>query len=250
MSRGRGPGGGSSEKSGRGSLHVGTPEGSSEGGSDASELPRDLISLFVPDEVRYRYLSRTRARHSEPRDAGAGRIARITRSRSALHDRLASSEEARVARITRSRSALHARLRPQRIATRHDHGVKNFLSTRWRLPAGALGFLGRAGPSGGRFAHASPSSGRSSRVRVVSREGRIVRQRPNPAPSRRLASVSDAVGPPQMQQATPASSAGESPPCLPPRHPLPPCLPRVARGTRPTTTSRMSWRANDQICTA
>ena len=121
-------------------------------------------------------------------------------------------------------------------------------SSRCRSRVLAPASLGREGPCGGRLAPAYLALGRA--FRVVSREGRIVRQRPYPAPSRRLASVSDAVGPPQMQQATPASSAGESPPCLPPRHPLPPCLPRVARGTRPTTTSRTSWRANDQICTA
>ena len=97
-------------------------------------------------------------------------------------------------------------------------------SSRWRSRVVAPASLGREGPCGARFALAYLALGRA--FRVVSREGRIVRQRPYPAPSRRLASVSDAVGPPQMQQATPASSAGESPPCLPPRHPLPPCLPR------------------------
>ena len=104
-------------------------------------------------------------------------------------------------------------------------------SSRWRSRAPAS--LGREGPCGG-------ASRRASRVGSlistcfpgVSRGAPHAR----PGPLREPTSVGDAVGPCRCS-ATPASSAGESPPCLP----------RVARGTRPTTTSRTSWRASGQF---
>ena len=189
MSRGRGPGGGSSEKSGRGSLHVGTPEGSCEGGS-------------------------------------------WSRSFRGISDQSLGASEGSTFRL----SWLSPRVPPPcsndaRVSPRWARA-----SSRCRSRVLAPASLGREGPCGARFAPAYLALGRSSRLVF---QGAAIHA-PGPAPSRRPMSVGDAVGPPQMQQATPAPSAGESPPCLP----------RVARGTRPTTTSRMSWRANDQICTA
>ena len=195
MSRGRGPGGGSSEKSGRGSLHVGTPEGSCEGGSWSRSF-RGISdqSLGASEGSTFRLSWLWSPRVPPP-----------------------CSNDARV-------SPRWARA-----------------SSRCRSRVLAPASLGREGPCGARFAPAYLALGRSSRLVF---QGAAALHARDPALSRRPMSVGDAVGPPQMQQATPASSAGESPPCLPP------CLPRVARGTRPTTTSRMSWRANDQICTA